>query len=93
MIIPPLQKYTYQMRSYICTGNYKWGDELDTRKKRLQVLTGIGHEYSLMVGADCPLGNVQQVCYVQHCENTVISILTTCIHMSILRLYVYTLCY
>ena len=46
---------------FIPIGNYKWGDELDTRKKRLQVLTGIGHEYSLMVGADCPLGNVQQV--------------------------------
>ena len=27
---------------------------------RLRVLTALGHEYSLMVGADVPLGNVQQ---------------------------------
>jgi hypothetical protein len=45
---------------WLLLGNYKWGDELETRKKRLQVLTGIGHEYSLMIGVDCPIGNIQQ---------------------------------
>ena len=28
--------------------------------KRLRVLTNIGHSYSLLVGADAPLGNIQQ---------------------------------
>lgn len=48
---------------WLLLGNYKWGeggDELSTRLKRLRVLTGLGHAYGLMVGADCPIGNVQQ---------------------------------
>lgn len=45
---------------WLLLGNYKWGDELETRQRRLLLLTSLGHEYSLMVGADCPLGNIQQ---------------------------------
>ena len=45
---------------WLLLGNYKWGDELHTRHKRLAVLTALGHEYSLLVGCDIPLGNVQQ---------------------------------
>lgn len=45
---------------WLLLGNYKWGDELEVRMKRLQLLTALGHDYSLMVGADCPLGNTQQ---------------------------------
>ena len=46
------------------TGNYKWGDELHTRKKRLQVLTALGHDYSLMIGADCPIGALPTDSYI-----------------------------
>ena len=35
-------------------------DNSDYRHKRLRMLTSLGHKYSLMVGADVPLGNVQQ---------------------------------
>lgn len=45
---------------WLLLGSYKWGDELDTRHRRMRVLSGLGHEYSLMVGVDVPLGNVQQ---------------------------------
>lgn len=47
---------------WLLLGNFKWGDfdTSDTRMTRLQVLTRLGHEYSLLVGADAPLGNVQQ---------------------------------
>jgi hypothetical protein len=45
---------------WLLLGNHKWGDELDTRMKRLRILTGLGHKYSLMIGADSPLGNIQQ---------------------------------
>ena len=45
---------------WLLLGNYKWGNELSTRQNRLRALTKIGHEYSLMVGADCPIGNIQQ---------------------------------
>jgi hypothetical protein len=45
---------------WLLLGNYKWGDELDTKRRRLSVLTGLGHQYSLLVGADCPMGNIQQ---------------------------------
>ena len=47
---------------WLLLGNFKWGDfdTSDTRMKRLQVLTGLGHEYSILVGADAPLGNIQQ---------------------------------
>jgi len=45
---------------WLLLGSYKWGDELDTRHRRLKVLTALGHEYSLLVGADAPLSNVQQ---------------------------------
>ena len=30
------------------------------RAKRFQVLTALGHSYSLLVGADTPIGNIQQ---------------------------------
>ena len=45
---------------WLLLGNYKWGDELNVRAKRLQTLTELGHQYSLLIGADVPLGNVQQ---------------------------------
>lgn len=45
---------------WLLLGNYKWGDEFHTRNKRLKLLTGLGHRYSLLVGADVPLGNIQQ---------------------------------
>ena len=45
---------------WLLLGNYKWGYELDTRAKRLRLLTDLGHKYSLMIGADVPLGNLQQ---------------------------------
>ena len=47
---------------WLLLGSAQWGD-LDTsdyRQKRLRLLTSIGHEYSLMIGADLPLGNIQQ---------------------------------
>lgn len=40
--------------------NYKWGDELSVRHDRLRKLTSLGHQYSLLIGADVPLGNIQQ---------------------------------
>ena len=42
---------------WLLLGNYKWGDELDVRAKRFRVLTTLGHQYSLLIGADIPLGN------------------------------------
>ena len=45
---------------WLLLGNYKWGDEWGTRMNRLRILTTLGHQYSIMVGADVPLGNVQQ---------------------------------
>ena len=41
-------------------GNYKWDNHLHTRQHRLAVLINIGHQYSLVIGANSPLGNVQQ---------------------------------
>jgi hypothetical protein len=46
--------------AFFLLGNYKWGYELETRKRRMRLLTQLGHEYSLMIGVDCPLGNIQQ---------------------------------
>jgi hypothetical protein len=45
---------------WLLLGSYKWGDEWATRHGRLRTLTSLGHQYSLLVGADVPLGNVQQ---------------------------------
>lgn len=45
---------------WLLLGNYKWGDELETRMKRFKLLTALAHDYSLYVGADCPIGNHQQ---------------------------------
>lgn len=45
---------------WLLLGNYKWGDEWATRRNRLKTLTNLGHQYSLLIGADVPLGNVQQ---------------------------------
>ena len=45
---------------WLLLGNYKWGDEMSVRGQRLRLLTTLGHEYSLLIGADVPLGNVQQ---------------------------------
>ena len=45
---------------WLLLGNFKWGDELHIRAKRFQVLTALGHSYSLLVGADTPIGNIQQ---------------------------------
>ena len=53
---------------WLLLGSYKWGNEHDNRMKRLRALTSLGHAYSIMVGADCPLGNVQQHAF--HIVNT-----------------------
>lgn len=45
---------------WLLLGNYKWGDELQLRQNRLRKLTHLGHQYSLMIGADVPIGNIQQ---------------------------------
>lgn len=45
---------------WLLLGNYKWGDEMQTRLGRLKKLTHLGHKYSLLIGADIPVGNVQQ---------------------------------
>lgn len=45
---------------WLLLGNYKWGKDLDTRQNRMKILTDLGHQYSIMVGANSPLGNVQQ---------------------------------
>jgi hypothetical protein len=45
---------------WLLLGNYKWEEELETKQKRLKIITSLAHEYSLMVGADCPIGNIQQ---------------------------------
>jgi hypothetical protein len=45
---------------WLLLGSSKWGDEWSTRRDRLRILTNLGHQYSLLVGADSPLGNIQQ---------------------------------
>ena len=41
--------------------NFKWGyEELESRFYRLKKLTFLGHQYSLLIGADVPVGNKQQ---------------------------------
>eukprot|EP00981_Chlorochromonas_danica_P003550 scaffold659_cov192-Ochromonas_danica.AAC.63 len=45
---------------WLLLDNYKWGDELSRRHFRLSQLTDLGHKYSLLIGADVPLGNIQQ---------------------------------
>lgn len=47
---------------WLMLGNYKWRefDDSETRSKRMHVLTSLGHKYGLLIGADVPLGNVQQ---------------------------------
>jgi hypothetical protein len=45
---------------WLLLGHRLWGDELETRHYRLSIITSLAHDYSLMVGADCPLGNIQQ---------------------------------
>lgn len=47
---------------WMLLGNYKWKefDSSDFRKKRLNILTKIGQSYGLLVGADVPIGNIQQ---------------------------------
>jgi hypothetical protein len=48
------------MIEWLLLGNYKWGDELKTRFVRFKKLTALGHQYSLLIGCDVPIGNVQQ---------------------------------
>lgn len=48
---------------WLLLGNFRWdGDteDLQNRQNRLSVLTNLGHEYSIMVGADVPLALRQQ---------------------------------
>jgi hypothetical protein len=45
---------------WLLLGNFKWGDEADMRIKRFRILTSLAHDFSLLVGADCPLINQQQ---------------------------------
>lgn len=52
----------YNRVEWLLLGNYKWKgfDYSDTRRKRMRTLTHLGNQYGLLVGADVPLGNVQQ---------------------------------
>lgn len=52
----------YNRVEWLLLGNYKWKgfDNSETRRKRLKILCHLGHQYGLLVGADVPLGNVQQ---------------------------------
>lgn len=45
---------------WLLLGNYKWGDELNIRMNRLKILVELSHKYSLLIGVDVPIGNVQQ---------------------------------
>jgi hypothetical protein len=45
---------------WLLLSNFKWGDELQTRFHRFKKLVDLAHKYSLLVGADVPIGNVQQ---------------------------------
>lgn len=45
---------------WLALGNFKWGNELETKMKRFRVLTNLAHEYSLLLGLDCPIVNQQQ---------------------------------
>ncbi len=45
---------------WLLLGNHRWENEMDTRFHRLQLITDLGHKYSLLIGADCPIGNQQQ---------------------------------
>lgn len=45
---------------WLLLGNYKWGDEFQTRQQRLRKLVDLAHAYSLLVGVDVPIGNIQQ---------------------------------
>eukprot|EP01040_Poterioochromonas_malhamensis_P008893 gene8893-9630_t len=48
------------MIEWLLLDNFKWGDELTTRFYRFKRLTQLGHQYSLLIGADVPIGNIQQ---------------------------------
>ena len=52
----------YNRVEWLLLGNYKWKgfDYSDTRAKRMQILCHLGRSYGLLIGADVPLGNVQQ---------------------------------
>ena len=47
---------------WLLLGSFRWGDldHGELRMHRLQILTSLGHSYSLLIGADVPLGNIQQ---------------------------------
>ena len=47
---------------WLLLGSFRWGDldHSEHRMQRLRVLTSLGHAYSLLIGADVPLGNIQQ---------------------------------
>lgn len=45
---------------WLLLGSHHWDNHLHTRQHRLAILVELGHHYSLVVGANSPLGNVQQ---------------------------------
>jgi hypothetical protein len=47
---------------WLLLGNFKWAQELQSssRQVRLSKLTKLGHQYSLLIGAVVPIGNIQQ---------------------------------
>ena len=47
---------------WLLLGSFRWGDldHSEHRMQRLRTLTSLGHAYSLLIGADVPLGNIQQ---------------------------------
>ena len=65
---------------WLLLGNYKWGDELDVRAKRFRVLTTLGHQYSLLIGADIPLGNEAYFkCFDMMCCNVLCCNVMCCV--------------
>jgi hypothetical protein len=48
------------MIEWLLLGSISWGDELAIRSNRLKKLTTLGHQYSLLIGAVVPIGNIQQ---------------------------------
>ena len=47
---------------WLLLGSFRWGDldHSQLRMNRLKILSTLGHTYSLLIGADVPLGNIQQ---------------------------------
>lgn len=45
---------------WLLLGSHRWINEIDIRFERFKMLTALGHQYSLLIGVDIPIGNIQQ---------------------------------